>query len=186
MEEPINTSIPHIDVLQELEESLDPLLCSIEPLHAYLYTLSTTNRKKDRLKPSPFYFLLENIWEPENALQVLIPFYREVSYTLIVLSEIEKHKIDFKNYKSLNALILTAIALKNNISDISADINNIKDKSMDITSKTLCKRLFHYTESVRALVEELTSLKGILLEEITSFRNVFLTKEPLDLKGDLE
>jgi hypothetical protein len=186
MEQPIKTSIPHIDVLQELEESLDPILSTIEPLHAYLYSLSITTRKKDRLKPFSFYFLLENIWEPENALNVLIPFYREVTYTLLVLSEIEKHKIDFKNYKSLNPLLLTAIALKNNISDISADINGIKDKSMDITSKMLCKRLFHYTESVRALIEELVSLKVILLEEITSFKNLFLTKEPLDLKGDLE
>ena len=105
---------------------------------------------------------------------------------LLVLSEIEKYKKDFKNYPSLNSLVLTAIALKNNIADISGDINHIKDKTMDITSKMLCKRLFHYTESVRALMEELASLKVTLLEEITSIKNVFLTKEPLDLKGDLE
>ena len=129
---------------------------------------------------------MENIWEPENALHVLIPFHREVTYMLLVLTEIEKHKKDFKNYPSLNSLVLTAIALKNNIADISGDINHIKDKTMDITSKMLCKRLFHYTESVRALMEELASLKVTLLEEITSIKNVFLTKEPLDLKGDLE
>ena len=182
----MDSTIPHIDVIQELEESLNPIVYVIEPLHAFLYSLSTKSRKKDRLKPTSFYFLLENIWEPEHALDAFISFHREVSYMLLVLSEIERHKKDFVPFPVFNSLVVTAIALKNNISDISSDINNIKEKTMDISSKMLCKRLFHYTESVRALIEELVSIKDILVEEITSQKNLFLTKEPLDLKGDLE
>ena len=178
--------IPHIDVIHELDEALHPILSTIEPLHAYFYSLSTKTKKKDRIAPSAFYFVLEHLWSEDSALEVILPFYKEVTYMLIVLSEIEKHRDDFVSLKAIHALILTAIALKNNIADISSDINNIKEKSAGVSSKLLCKRLFHYIESVRALLEELISLKTILLEEITTQKELFLMKEPLDLERDLE
>ncbi|MCH9811233.1 hypothetical protein K0U07_00545 [bacterium] len=181
-----SSTIPHIDVIHELDEALEPILASIEPLHAYFYSLSSKAKKKDRLKATAFYFVLEHMWSKETALDVILPFYRDVTYMLIVFSEIEKYRDDFIAYKSLHGLTLTAIALKNNIADISADINNIKEKSVDVTSKMLCKRLFHYIESVRALIEELISLKIILLEDITTQKELFLMKEPLDLERDLE
>lgn len=180
------STIPHIDVIQELEEALNPILTSIEPLHVYFYSLSSKTRKKDRLKPSAFYFVLEHLWTKETALEVILPFYRDVTYMLLVFSEIEKHRDDFISLKSLHGLILTSIALKANVLDISSDINHIKERSVDATSKPVCKKLFHYIESVRALLEELISLKIILLEEITTQKDLFLTKEPLDLERDLE
>ncbi len=178
--------IPHIELFHELNETIAPVLSTIEPIHAYLYTLSSKTFKKDLLKPSGFYFLLKSNFNPSTHLNIIIDLYKDVTCTLLVLSEIERVKDDFSCYLSLKALLLTAFALKANIKDISSLIIKIKESDANIHSKQTCKTLFLYTESVRALLEELLTLKTILLEEVMSFKHIALTKEPLDLKGDLE
>jgi|GEM_PF-2930994 len=179
-------TFPHIDLLHELEESLQPILSIIEPLHSYLYCLNAGTVKKDRLKPSGFYFLLGNTTNGESGTSAMIELYKDVTSISIILSEIEKQKAAFASFQSLNSLLSTAFALKNTIPDISAEICKIKEDQGVLSSKVICKKLFLYTESVRALLEELTTLKSILLEELLACHDPFLTKEPLDIKGDLE
>ena len=178
--------IPHIELFHELHAAISPVLSTIEPIHAYLYTLSSKAFKKDFLKPSGFFFLLDNNFDSSTHLHIIIDLYKDVTCTLLLLSEIERVKEDFSCYLSLKALLLTTFALKANIQDISPLIKKIKTSDANIHSKQVCKTLFLYTESVRALLEELLTLKSILLEEVMSFKQIALTKEPLDLKGDLE
>ena len=179
-------TFPHIDLLHELEEAVQPILTLIEPLHSYLYCLNVASGKKDRLKPSGFYFLLGNAANGESGNSAMIDLYKDVTCITIILSEIEKHKAAFASYGSLNPLLSTAFALKKTIPDISSEICKVKQEQGVLSSKILCKKLFLYTESVRALLEELITLKSILLEEVRVCHDPFLTKEPLDLMRDLE
>jgi len=178
--------IPHIQLFYELDETITPVVSSIEPVHAYLYTLSSRPSKKDLVLPSGFYFLLASRFDPSHPLDVIIDLYRDVSLSLLVLSEIERVKDDFSSFTALKALLLTLFALKDNIKDISLLIKKIRAKEEKIPLRQTSKTLFLYTESVRAILEELSTLKSILLEEVMSFKQLLLTKEPLDLKGDLE
>lgn len=178
--------IPHIHLFHELDDTVHSVLLTIEPIHAYLYTLNSRAYKKNFLKPSGFYFLLESNFNPSSHLMVIIDLYKEVTNTLLLLSELEKVKEDFGSYLSLKALLFTSFALKNNIEDISPIIKKIKESNINLQLKQTSKKLFLYTESVRALLEELLTLKSILLEEVMSFKQITLTKEPLDLQGDLE
>jgi hypothetical protein len=178
-------TIPHIKLFIELQEAIEPVLETLEPLYAYFYSLSTRSRKEG-VKPSGFYFLLANSWSKEGSLDVVIDFYKNVNILLLVLSEIERVSYDFFEKSNLFALISTSKALRQNILDISPMILKIKDREELIYSKNACKKLFLYTESVRALTEEFSCLKELILEESMYQSNILLTKEPLDLKGDLE
>lgn len=178
--------IPHISLIEELEDSLEPISSVLEPLHSYLYHLSSAPKKEDRLKPTAFYFALEPIWSVDTALDVVIELYRYVSNTLLILSKIEAYRTDFQEFKNLDSLLITCLALKSKVLDISSSISAIKERREGISSKALCKKLFYFTESVRALVEELNPLKSIVLEDLVGQNRLLFTTEPLDLKGDLE
>jgi hypothetical protein len=177
--------IPHTGLFMELEDSILAVLDVLEPLYGYLYSLNTLSRGQV-VQPSGFFFLLANNWSKSSALDVVIDLYKSVTLLLLVFSEIEKKMEDFSNRSSLYSLLSTSKALKSKIPNVSSTILKIKDKQELISSKSACKTLFFYTESVRALIEELISLKKVILEESLTSYNISLTKEPLDLKGDLE
>lgn len=179
-------AIPHIGLFYEINNAIDPIATILEPLYAYLYNLNTKSVKKDLLKPSGFYFLLDNTWSPQTAFNAVLELHKHVCCLLVILSEIGRHENDFLDFPNVKALVSTSRALKQNICDISTLIMKIKDGSTITYSKSACKKLFLYTESVRALIEEFGSLKSLLLEETMNKKNLLLTKEPLDLKGDLE
>ncbi|MCH9622024.1 MAG: hypothetical protein S4CHLAM20_14580 [Chlamydiia bacterium] len=178
-------TIPHIALLYELNDSISPIKSVIEPLYSYLYCLNSKTAK-ERKKPSGFYFLLENRFDKQLSLNSILDLYRSVTSTLVILSEIEKYRDEFKPFNNLSAWLSTVIALKDQIDDISPEIRKLKRDQGVIWEKPLCKRLFLFAESVRALLEELLTLKKTLLEEVLTLKDPFLTKEPLDLKGDLE
>jgi hypothetical protein len=177
--------IPHINLLYELDDSLADIKEMIEPLYSYLYCLHSRTSKENK-SPSGFFFLLENKFDHPLSLSAVIDLYRCVTNSLIILSEIEKHKDDYQHLSALKPWLLTVIALKNQVSDISPEIRQLKQENGAISTKQMVKKLFLFTESVRALLEELTTLKKTLLEEIVSSKTPFFTKEPLDLKKDLE
>jgi len=177
--------IPHIELLYECHESISPIQSLIEPLYSYLYCLNT-RIGKDRKKPSGFYFLLENRLGSPFSVNALVDLYRSVTSTTVILSELEKHQDDYTPFPELNQWLLAMTALKNQVGDISKEIKKLKNDGGVIYEKPLCRKLFLYVESVRALLEELLSLKKTLLGEVVGANRPFLTKEPLDMKGDLE
>lgn len=178
-------TIPHIELLYELNDSIQEIKITIEPLYSYLYCLHSKTGKQ-ALSPSGFYFLLQSNYDNPLGLNALLDLYRNVTKTLIVLEEIEKHQAEYSPFKNLMHWLSAVIALKSQIADISPEINKLKGDKGVISSKSMVRKLFLYTESVRALLEELQSLKKTLLEEVITLKSPFLTKEPLDIKGDLE
>ena len=184
--ETLNTTIPHIHLFHELDASTEPILPIIEPLYAYLYSLNTRGNKGERQKPPAFFFLLESIWKEETSLSMLVDFHNNVTCSFILVDALEKQKNDFKAFPSLFSLITTLCGLRANALDISLIIVKIKDETPLTHSKSTYKKLFLYVESVRALMEELNSLKEALLEGSMDQYNLQLTEDPLDLKGDCE
>lgn len=178
--------IPHIELFHELFEAITPIASTIEPIYAHLYSLQSKPAKNVPSKTSGFYFLVQNSFNPCAPLEIIIDLYKDVTCSLLILSEIENRQSEFTHLLHLKALLLTSFALKKNIMDISALIKTLKEGGDSLPSRNLYKRLFLYTESVRALLEELLPLKSVLLEEVVSFKKITLTNEPLDLKGDLE
>ena len=177
--------IPHINLLYELEDSTTSICEIIEPLYSYFYVLNT-KAAKDRNRPSGFFFILEDKYRHPLGLSSFIDLYRYVTNSLIILEEIEKHKEEFKEFSNLNSWLSTVIALKSQISDISPEIQKLKADNGVVSTRAVAKKLFLFTESVRALLEELMILKKILLDEVIFSKKITLTKEPLDVKGDLE
>ena len=178
--------IPHLELLKELYNSAEPISDVIDSLHAHLFTLNSSYKKVENLKPTGFFFTIHNTWSLENQANIITDLYKNVSYTLVVLSQLESNKNDFKKIQPLYSFIVTVTALKSNINNIESIINNFREKEPLTFSKPVCKKLFLYTESIRALLEEIYNIKGILLDRILEKKHIFLTKEPLDLKEDLE
>lgn len=157
----------------------------VEILHADLYVSSGKKKTTSNIS-SGYYFLLENSFCPIKRKDLFLETYKKSIEITLILNELEKDFATLSTFETISDLIHTAIALKNEVPDISSYICQIKDDPSLSSAKHIEKKLFIFLESLRALLEELSNIEHITIDQIIRNKDILLTNEPLDLKGDFE
>jgi hypothetical protein len=182
----MNKQSTDLEMLFEINQHAEQMVFLLETLHSHFSYITGAEGVKNRKTTSGFYFLLENMYSTDRERDLVLDLYRNASTLEILLDKLYKDKNCFSFSKEISSFLNTSQALGKKIPNISTLICNLKENRASLSDTAVINKLFCYTESILPLMEEVESIKNSLLNEMVQSRSLYLTKEPLDFKGDLE